>query len=154
MATHHRHGTARFEFTPPGGSLEAHLLAAPLLELQPVDRGSRYAWWSEDLSAHEIVTVGDGVEEFLGTVRFENEPQRLKRMLRLALRTGMTLEYYHSENATGIPLKLVAVVGAGQNETPLVEDPDRRAFNEWMARCHFRRVDGGDLSGLFQDSTL
>lgn len=152
MATRHRKGTARFDFSEPGGSLESHILAVPLLDLQPLERGSLYEWWSEDLRTSEIVTVGDGVEEFFGTIRFDDQPQALKRMLRLARRSGVTLTYYPDENATGIPLRLVSVVGAGQDETPIAPDPDRAAFNEWMARCHFRRVDGGDLSTLFQDA--
>lgn len=148
MATGHLLGSARLEYTPPGGSLVTHLLAAPLTEL------------------------GVGVRDLAGTVRYENEPAALMALLDAGLR-NVVITYRESAGGTAYPLLLVDVAGAvlregyyawwspdglarhvtvvgdGPVATQLLrQDRDRLGFGEYETRLHLRRVDGGDLTGL------
>jgi hypothetical protein len=150
MATTHSRGySARILFTPPDEAEETFLLAVPLWDLDPVDAGARYDWWSWNRKHRETVLVGDGVEEMFGSIRFDDQPVLLKRMLRLALRHNLDLNYQKTDGGVVYPLKLVAVVGAtSQDMTPIFRDPQRTAQNAWASRGHFRRIDGGTLDGL------
>lgn len=152
MATAHKKGAAKFTYTDPETSDEVtHLLAIPLFELQPIDRGSRYEWWSEDLMERHVVTVGDGVRDIIGTIRMDDEPTKLKRMLRLALRHDLTLTY--SQGGIDYEVKLVAVVGADADEVPLAPDRARAGFGEWEARVHLRATGNTvTLDGIFGGS--
>jgi hypothetical protein len=152
MATTRRRGDSSIFYTPPDSAELEHVLAIPLWDIRPVDRQSRYEWWSEEFSTREIVTVGDGVFEIFATIRLDDEPVALKRMLRLALRHDLTLTY--RQNGAEYPMRLVAVVGAnGLDETPLERDRDRHGYGEWECRLHLRRTDGGNLSGIYSDET-
>ncbi|MFW6031006.1 MAG: hypothetical protein ACOC9T_00315 [Myxococcota bacterium] len=149
MATRHLFGSAAITFTPPGESEETHLLGAKLIELEPMDTGERDDWWSVDRENREVVTVGDGVSELIATIRYDDEPGELKRMLRLALRHNLTLIYEPEIGGTSYPVKLVAVVGATSSDrTPISPDRDRRRLGEYEARIHVRRIDGGNLDDL------
>lgn len=149
MATQHKYGAARFRFTPPGESEETHLLMILLWDIDPVDRMRRFAWVPVGERDRETVTVGEGVAEIVASIRFDDEPAALKRMLRLALRHDLTLTYQESVAGTEYPVRLMAVVGArDDDETPVTRDPDRTAHQAWMARLHLRRMDGGSLDDL------
>lgn len=151
MATRHYKGSARFEYTPVGGVLTQHRLAAPLLDFEIGEDITVFSWWAEDRRTREVVTVGTGAPEFVASIRFDNQPNALREMLVAAVRDDVTLTYYPDADAPGIPLKVVEVAGAPAGMVRLERDPDRFMFNEWMARVRFRRVDGGDLSDLFTD---
>jgi hypothetical protein len=148
MASAHLKGTARINYTPPGGGDTTHLLAVPLLEIEPVDATTRYEWWSADMRSRSVVTVGGGVYELHATIRMENQPALLKTMLRHALNSDVTLTYRTVGGGTAYPVKLVAVIGAGPGESGVRPDRDRHGFGEWESRVHLRRVDGSTLDGL------
>jgi hypothetical protein len=124
-----------------------HQLAAQLLQVRVIDRRARYDWWAEDLMTREVVTVGAGVKEIMASVRFENEPDELRELLRLALQYDVELSY--TQDSVVYPVHLVSVEGANSaDETPLTPDRDRYGFGEWECRVHLRRIDGGSLDGL------
>ena len=133
MATAALIGSATITYTPPGGAQVVHQLAAPLLQIEPIDR--------------EIVTIGTGVYEIRASIRFENEPDELKALLRTAQRSDVTL--YYTEGSNIYPVRLVEVLGAGGDDTPLTPDRDRYGFGEWECRVHLRRTDGSTLDALF-----
>lgn len=151
MATAALRGDAFFQFDLPVDPFgtAVHTLANPLAEVRTIDRRRRYDWWAEDLVNREIVFTGAGVTEIMGTIRFEDEPEDLRLMLRLALQYNMTLTYW--QNGDSYPVKLVAVVGATDaDETPLDPDRDRYGYGEWECRVHLRRIDGGTLEGILE----
>jgi hypothetical protein len=148
MATAALKGSATITYTPPGGAQVVHQLAIPLLQIEPADRMARYDWWAEDFDNREVVTLGTGVYEIRASVRFENQPDELKALLRTSLRSDVTL--FYTVGSTIYPLRLVAVLGASDmDETPLVPDRDRYGFGEWECRLHLRRTDGSTLDALF-----
>lgn len=153
MATTHMKGDASFFFDDPeyGVTME-HRLAIPLHDVQPVDLMRRYEWWSEDLTTRSIVTIGDGVRDVLGTIRMDNQPTQLKRMLRLALREDLTLRYSYA--GVDYDVKLVAVVGAsGLDDVPLAPDRARAGYGEWEVRVHLRATGSTTtLDGIFGGS--
>lgn len=147
MATAALIGSATITYTPPGGAQVVHQLAAPLLQIEPIDREIRHDWWAADLDNREIVTIGTGVYEIRASIRFENEPDELKALLRTAQRSDVTL--YYTEGSNIYPVRLVEVLGAGGDDTPLTPDRDRYGFGEWECRVHLRRTDGSTLDALF-----
>lgn len=149
MATRHLFGNARILWTPPGGSQETFLLGAKLIELEPMDRRARWDWWSADMTEREVVVVGSGVRDLVATIRYDDDPDGLKRMLRLALENDLTLTYHETAGGTGFPVRLVAVVGgSGADAVHIIPDRDRWRLGEYEARVHLRRTDGGTLDGL------
>lgn len=146
MATAHLRGTARLEYTPPGGSLVTHLLATPLRDLTPTDMRSRYEWWSEDQTTREVVTIGAGVRDLQATIRFENQPAALKTLLRHALEDDVTVTYRLAAGGTAYPVKIVSVGGDGGIE--IQPDRQRSIFGEYEVRIRMRRVDGGTFDAL------
>jgi hypothetical protein len=150
MATVALLGDAFFSYNLPISpfGVASHSLAHPLTDIVPINRRARYDWWAEDLVNREVVTLGGGVREIMATIRFENEPDELTEMMRLALQYDLTLSY--SQNAVVYPMHLVSISGASaENETPLQPDRDRYGYGEWECRLHLRRIDGGTLDGIF-----
>lgn len=149
MASRHLFGAARFRYLAAGGILTELLLAARLIDLEPVDVRTRHEFWPADHIHREIVTLAVPVYDVIGTIRYENEPDRLKAMLRRGLYAGSTLEYQDREDGPWYPTKLVRVIGAtSENEIPILPDRGRFRFGEYECRIHLRRVDGGTLDGL------
>ncbi|HSH44474.1 MAG TPA: hypothetical protein VK966_01325 [Longimicrobiales bacterium] len=139
MATAALKGDARLEY-----GATTHLLAAPLLELEPADVQPLKQFESADLTTRHIVTIGDGVRELHGTIRFENEPNALKALLRAALYEDETVTYRESGGGTGYPVK---IVGTDTGGAALRPDRQRYGFGEWEVRVHLRAT-SGTLDGL------
>lgn len=133
-------GDARFGYTPEGGSPTTHLLAVPLMELQPANVQAKYEWWSESLTTRELITIGSApVSEVVATIRLDDEPVQLKAMLEEAIFNGVTLTYRETASGTAYPVVLLGDSAA--------ISPDRDMFGDgrWEARIHMRRIDGGNL---------
>lgn len=146
MATAHKKGTARFEYTLEG-VLTTFLLALPLRELTPVDIQPRFEWWSANESARRIVLIGNGVRDLWATIRMDDEPAALKALLRAGLHDDVVLTYRLSAGGVGYPCKLVET---DTGEAEIKPDRDRRAFAEYETRIRLRRVDGGHLDDLLE----
>lgn len=145
MASAHRSGSARIEYTPPGASLTTHLLALPLRELEPADEHAAFEWWSADKSSRSVVAVGSGVRDLWATIRADNQPAELKALLRAGLLGNVTMTYRRSATGTAFPFLLVATSTGGVR---LERDRARAAFGEYEVRIHIRRVDGGSFDDL------
>lgn len=145
-------GSARFEYQSADSSTTiTHLLAVPLLGVAPVQRRQRFEWWSADEANREVVVIGDGCPEVEATIRCESDPAGLRAMLQAALEHDVELTYYLSEaDSDGLPVKVVAILGAGAPDAIVLEpDPDRFGFGEYMVRLQLRRTDGsGSLDAL------
>jgi hypothetical protein len=151
MATSALKGASSLKYTPNGGTETTHVLAIPLWDVQPIDRGERHDWWAADLSTREVVTVGDGVRDVLATIRLDNEPLSLKTMLRTALREDTTLTY--TQDSVDYTVRIVAIVGATNSDhVPLQPDRDRLGYGEWEVRIHLRSVDGS-LHGIISSES-
>src|SRR5688500_4999447 len=152
MATSHLRGDATIIYTPPDDTETVHLLALPFRDIRPIDRGRRHEWWADDLDTREIVTIGDGVSDAWVTIRAENQPVALKRLLRLALRHDLTLTY--TEADAEFPFRLVAVEGASDlDETPLEPDRERHGYGEWECRIHIRALASATLDGIYSSES-
>lgn len=155
MATKAIVGSADFTYTAQGStSGSTHQLAAPLL-ISPsegfVSRRLRrtFSAWSADLSIREVFTVGDGVDEIEGRIRFEDEPAQLRTMLKEGLENDVTLTYRpNGSTGSSYPAKLVAVDGNESGKIPLRPDRDRFPLGEYQTSIILRRVDGNDFEGL------
>lgn len=141
MATAALKGSA--SLTPDGGS--AHTLAVPLRDFEVIDRQPRHEWESADLSARNIVTIGDGVRDLWATIRFENEPGALKTLLRSAIYEDTTVTYQEESGGATFDCKVIATASG---DVALQPDRDRYGFGEYEARIHLRRVDGGTFDDL------
>jgi hypothetical protein len=155
MATAHLKGSARISYDPSdGGSTITHLLAVPLSpvrEIRPARKRARYDWWAWNETDREVVTVGPGVQEVTATIRLDNEPDALMDMLQDALENDLTLTYQVDESATGVPLRLVEVVGSEGDEVGIIGDRGRYGGGEWEVAVRLRRTDGGSLAVIFTD---
>lgn len=144
-------GNAGFRYTPPGGALTTHLIQAPLREIEAAGVQRRYSAWSLDRTVREVVTVGNGVDEIVATIRYEPNPAALKAMLRHGL-NDVTLTYYPDldDPNTSYPCKLVSIEGGGAEADAVALRPDRHRYwlKEWEVRIRLRRVDGGTFDAL------
>lgn len=147
MAINVLKGDARFEFTPLGGLLTTHLLGMPLQELDVMDTVTKFEWWSASLRTRELITIGDsgvqGARELLATIRADDDPAGLKIMIREALHNGVTLTYRKTSAGVAFPLVLLG------SAARVVPDRDLFSQGRYEARVHMRRIDGGNLDGLW-----
>lgn len=156
MATEFLKGSARFEYTPPGGSPIVHRLGTPLSPLRefvPSRLKQRFDWWSVDKVNREIVTIEGSAEEVVCIIRIDNEPVELKAMLQTALEDGTQLDYYPETGAPAIPLQLVEIPGAAPDEIPLTQDRGRFGGGEYEVPVRLRRIDGGTLDAIYRPSS-
>jgi hypothetical protein len=135
----HRQGEARFEFTPPGGSTltSPFLLAVPLSPLPEFETSGgreRFAWRSADRSVRETVVVSSGKSDLFASIRFDDQPARLRAMLRHSMDDGMVLNYKLTAAGTAHPMVVEEVLGGDLRVRP---DRERGAFGEWEAAVHF-----------------
>lgn len=138
MASAAKRGDARFEFTPPGGSslTSPFLLAVPLSPLPDFlvhEARQRFAWRSADRSTREVVVISSSKADLVAAIRFDDQPARLRQLLRHALDDGMALSYKLSAGGTAYPMVVEEVLG-GELLTKL--DRDRGMHDEWEATIH------------------
>lgn len=131
-----------------GGSPVTHLLGAKLHNLEVIGARTRHDSWADSKRHRRVITVGDGGEDLLADIRYDDEPDELRAMLFRGLQ-GATLTYRLVTAGTAYPFQLVQVVGATSvDQTPIRPDRDLRAVGNYEARVHLRRVDGGSIAAL------
>lgn len=133
-------GEARLEYTPVGGSLTTHLLRMELHEPEPVDEQEVHEWWSADKSTRHVVKIGAGVRDLWATIRHDDEPAKLKTLLRSALFDNVTITYRETDGGTAYPFKIVATEQGGarlrnDRDAPLI-------FRHYEVRIHMRATSG------------
>lgn len=143
MATVAKFGNAGFKYTPPGGVLTTHLLAAPLRPVKASYTRRKYVRDSLDYTQREVVVVGTGVQDAWFTIRYDNQPTELKTMLRHGLE-GVTLTYYPNltDTATNYPCTLIELNGSAGDDADILPDTDRWWAKEYMAEVRLRRTSG------------
>lgn len=136
---------AAFRYDRGAGAV-VHDLRWPLFRPTTTRMKRRYQSWSLDGSNLEVLTVGDGHDELVATVRFETDPWGLLDVLEAGA-DGYTIEYAPSK-AAGVwyPLKLVEPSGAALDLARDSSGRGRLGAHEIQIRV--RRVDGGALSGV------
>lgn len=126
-------GTATLSWTE--GGAQSHTLQVPIQEVRPSYRARRYVRESLDYSNREVYTIGSGVYEILGVIRYDNDPQSLIDMLSAGAR-GLTLTYDDGTNSYACYL-----VYDSDEITPDF-DVDQKAFDELKMEVRLRKTDG------------
>jgi hypothetical protein len=146
MALLNRPFTAGFLYTPPGGAQRTVELEARLRDVIATHRQRRYTRTSLDYTVTETHTVGSGVYEIEGTIRYASNAQEVLDMLRHAA-NGAPLEYRPNLTQFGHPCVLVH---AGD----VVElEPDRQVGHwqkRYEVRVRLRKTNGSDWSGVIE----
>jgi hypothetical protein len=149
MATAHFPGTtATATYTPlAGGSPVVHKLAVPIRDIEPLDARTRFESWSADLTAREVVVVGAGVRDIVGSIRYDDQPAELKALIREGWEHDVVIAYQEMTAGPIYQLRIVEVVG-GHGVAGVIPDRDRFAFGEYEARLRLRLAGSGTLDGL------
>lgn len=145
--------SASLTWTPPGGSETTILLRVPLgvvKEFRPSILRARFDWWAKDYRNRRTVTIGPGVREIVWTLRLDDEPVQLLRMLRDGLEHDVTITYQYEIGGPTFPFRIVEIIGAGKDEVPILPDRHRWGGGDWEVPFRARRTDGGTFDALLQ----
>lgn len=139
-------GDAGFKYDR-GAGVVTHALNFPLFRMEAAKRKTRFSSFSLDGSNLEVLTIGSGLPEITALVRFSDDPWGLLDLLEAGA-DGYTLTYYPSlaVPATNYPFLLVE---PSATTIQLLRDASERGPIEHAIQLRLRRVDGGDLTGLF-----
>lgn len=128
-------GSARFEFTSITGMTSPFLLAVPLSPLPDYEFAhpeQRYIWRSLDGSGRNVVTVEGAKAQLFATIRFDDQPDRLREFLRHAMDGDLaSLVYKPTSGHDGVSVDIDAV--NGQTSVRLSPDRARGGAGEWEA---------------------
>lgn len=129
-------GDAAFTYTDPRNGQEVvHRLNAPLTGLTPRHDQWRSVRTSLDRSVTQVVTIGDGVHELIGRIRYDDLPDALLEMLVHAA-NGVELTYWPSlSGAISYPVRLIP----DGNVVGITPDADRWMLGEYEATIVLRR---------------
>lgn len=137
-------GKAAILWTPDSGPAveRAYLLRVPLQAVAPQKRERIYAADSLDYSSREVISVGAGVFELAGTIRYDDDPEGLLDLLAAGVR-GVTLTYVpDTENDEEYPCHLIEPAGP---IAALEPDADYDRVAEYTQRLLLRRTTGGAI---------
>lgn len=128
-----------------GGGPTTHNLQQPMVNIEPVRRGERHTAVALDQVTIETVVVTTGVNEILGTFRYETDPVGLLDALEFGA-DGGTITY--KESCAGGPSFPCAVIEPGGNEIKLLRDSLLGHLDEYEVRVRLRRTDAGNFDSL------
>lgn len=150
MASSQLFGDAALRVDPGGANDTTHQLAVPLQQVRPAYRyGFRGISEPHDLSSRGVVTVG-GVYLVVGVIDYEDEPQSLIDILRLAW-DGLTLRYIPSQ-AAATEFHDCFLIAPNPPDLELGGVPFtgdeiwQRLFDEHRLEITLQRTDGGDFN--------
>lgn len=141
-------GDAGFTFSTTAGEGRRLGLASPLREIKPQFRQMRFVRDSLDFTARDSVTVGSGVHEFTGRIRYEGDAMALLEMLDAGA-DGQTLTYFKSFSDTRFSYTVRLVNAAELLET--APDPDFWHDGRYEGTATFRRTDSPTFSDILSD---
>lgn len=150
MATSQIFGDAALRVDPGGANDTTHQLAVPLQRVRPAYRyGFRGVSEPHDLSTRAVVTVG-GAYLVVGSIDYEDEPQSLIDVLKLAW-DGLTLRYIPSQATAGEfhDTFLIAPEPPALEQTGIPfrgDDVWQRLFDEHTLDITLQRTDGGKFN--------
>lgn len=128
-------GDARFEFTGVTGLTSPFLLAVPLSPLpEPTTARvrSRWAWRSMDDTTRFVVTVDGETARLFATIRFDDQPTRLRRLLQASL-DGEITDLVYRTTAAGTQYSVEVESVGGSDQVEVRPDRQRGGFDEWEA---------------------
>lgn len=154
MASQHLYGDAEIEYDD-GVYTVIHELAVPLTTnalaggFQSTHRRRRWEGWNASLREREVFTLDASVDEVVATIRFEDQPDALRDLLRAGLEQNATF-IYRPTGPYGIEIDclLVEIMGAGPDEIRIMPDRDRATLGEWEATVRLRAVNGDTFEGI------
>jgi hypothetical protein len=134
---------AAFRWTENGQD-HLHYLGAKIRRptVNPVQQVHR--WRSADLTTERVISIGAGVQDLSGTLRFDGSPDSLARFV-AAGRRGASLEYFPSLATPSLSFPCV-LVEAGEITT----DPDLWFDRRHQVDVRLRRIDGGSWQALLE----
>jgi hypothetical protein len=134
---------AAFRWTENGQDY-LHYLGAKIRRptVNPVQQVHR--WRSADLTTERVISIGAGVQDLSGTLRFDGSPDSLSRFV-AAGRRGASLEYFPSLATPSLSFPCV-LVEAGEITT----DPDLWFDRRHQVDVRLRRIDGGSWQALLE----
>lgn len=154
-SSHYLGGAADFLYTPLGGTETQFLLAIPLIispqyEFSATLEARLFELWNADRTAREQFKIGSETDLVQAQVRFDDQPDLLRAMLKEARWSDRTLTYRPAGvGGATYDAQLVQVAGERKvGDVPVEPDPLRWSFGEWMATLLLRRVDGGNFDNL------
>lgn len=125
-----------------GGVTLTCLLRVPLQRREPIHRKRRFVRDSLDYQTRAVTTVGNGVYELAGVVRYADNPSTLLRIL-IAGADGTVINYFNGIRS--IPCMLIEPHG---DELRLVKEEDADPDFEFTADIVLRTMDGTDTGTL------
>lgn len=128
-----------------GSSAQQHLLRVPFQKMVLGGSIWRSVRESADQHVREVVTVGPGVREIQGRVRYDENPGELDDMLRAGA-AGYPLVYIPDTTDLDDAYEVEML----QPGTPWMQgmDVDWPVFREPTVTMRLRRMDGGSLAGM------
>ena len=135
-------GTACLKYD--SGPVITHNLQQPLRDIEPVDSKTRFRVEALDKITIETITVGAGVKEIWGTLRYESDERGLLDALVFAA-DGGTLTYEETCGGTAFPSVLIEPSG---DEVKLILDSQLGQIGEHEIRIRLRRIDAGNYDTL------
>ncbi len=144
MATLQRFKTARFEYPAGQPSPTVHLLAVPLQEVRP----AKSIWVGRsvtlDRKTVEVVEVGTGVDQVIGDIRYDDEPQGVIDLMTAGWR-GIELRYI--PDFAGAPTEFHDCIYMGPDPgRPVDFDVFQKVFDEHRITIILQRTDSGSFS--------
>lgn len=130
------------ELTPA----QSHELRVPLQQVRPAGSLWRSVSRSMDRKVREVTTVGRGVEEAVGIIRYDDLPQELNDMIRAGVQ-GFPICLIPDDTDMDAAVE-VDLLEPGE-EWALDFDVDQMSFDEHRQAIRVARLDGGSLSTLF-----
>lgn len=127
---------------PDTGVTYTYALRVPLQTIRPSKRTRRYVAESIDYTTRQVISIGDGVSEFTGVIRLDEDPGTLLRVLTLAA-DGAEITYYDSRAAVTHRCMLIAPEG---DLIELARDPAfAPQFIEYSIEVRLRKNETGNF---------
>lgn len=155
MATAQLYGLAEIGYTPLEEYDEVvHLLAVPLMinpawGFRSTRRRRRWEAWNADFTEREVFVLGAAVHEIGAIIRFENQPDDLRELLRAGLEDNVTLHYRpYGPYGVEYDCLLIQAGDGDQDAITLLPDRERFALGEYEVSIVLRTVDGSTFESL------
>lgn len=122
------------------GTERVLLLDVPLRDLRPGFTRTVFTAESLDKSDIQSITVGNGANELVGTVRYEDDPQGLMDMV-AAGAANTTLTYIPQLSDPDVNYSVKLISPRDLSALNLQLDPQRSTFGEMSIELRFRQTD-------------
>lgn len=146
-------GRAAITWAPSTADVETervHRLSVPLRDIQPGFTQQTYTAESLDKTAIQTYTIGTGAHEFVGTARFDDDPQSLLDLI-AAGGQGITLNYFPDLADSNVSFACNLVSPRDTNALVVGIDPERgKHFGEGSVTLRLRQTDETRFDGIYR----